>query len=79
MRKLHVVHGTPAPDTPQERVRKRIRATKPAEMLQCHRCGGREVIAARIGVLYENGKAKGGTKVLLCSLCFSRGERVVLA
>jgi hypothetical protein len=48
-------------------------------MLQCVRCGGREVIETKVGVLYVGGKTRGGTKVLLCALCFSKGERVKLA
>ena len=77
---LHVIPGTPAPDTPAERVRQRIKAhPKPATMLQCHRCGGREVMVTWIGVLWQDGKTKGGTKQLLCASCFAKGERVVLA
>lgn len=80
VRKLHVIAGTPAPDTQTERVRKRVRAMpKPAAMIQCHRCGGREVVEARVGMTIKKGRAKGGTKVLLCSACLSHGERVVLA
>ena len=79
MTKLHVIPGSQAPDTPAEQVRKRIRALpKPPEMVQCHRCGGREVIEAKIGMLRQNGKTKGGTKTLLCACCLLRGERVVL-
>ena len=48
-------------------------------MLQCHRCGGREVIETKIGVLMQDGKTKGGTKQVLCACCLMRGERVVLA
>lgn len=48
-------------------------------MLECRRCGGREVIETRIGVLYVDGKPRGGTKMLLCAECQRRGERVVLA
>jgi hypothetical protein len=78
--KLHVISGTPAPDTPAEQVRKRVRAAdKPATMIQCHRCGGREVIETKIGVMMKNGKPTGGTKQILCALCFMKGERVVLA
>lgn len=77
--KLHLIQGTPAPDTPAEQVRKRVRAMpKPATMVQCHRCGGREVIETKIGVLMKNGKPTGGTKQLLCVGCILRGERVVL-
>ncbi|MGY2364452.1 hypothetical protein ACW9IO_18020 [Pseudomonas azotoformans] len=77
--KLHLIQGTPAPDTPAEQVRKRVRAMpKPATMVQCHRCGGREVIETKIGVLMKNGKPSGGTKVLLCVGCLLNGERVAL-
>jgi hypothetical protein len=67
---MHIVKGA----------NKRARSTdpKPAAMLQCRRCGGREVIEAKIGVSLEGGKAQGGTKVLLCALCLLKGERVVL-
>ncbi len=77
--KLHVVQGTPAPDTPAEQVRKRVRAMpKPATMVQCHRCGGREVMETKTGVLMKDGKPTGGTKALLCVGCLLRGERVVM-
>jgi hypothetical protein len=78
MPKLTVV--PPSEPGPTERVRLRIkRAPKPAAMLQCHRCGGREVIQTKTGVMVEAGKAKGGTRQLLCAACFARGDRVVLA
>lgn len=78
-RRFHVIDGTPAPDTPAEQVRKRVRAMpKPAEMLQCPRCSGREVFETRIGVMRKGGKATGGTRIFLCALCFMKGERVVL-
>jgi hypothetical protein len=51
---------------------------KPASMIQCGRCGSREVLETKIGMLYKNGKASGGTKQILCASCFMRGERVVL-
>jgi len=77
--RFHVIDGTGPPDTPAEQVRKRVRATpKPATMVQCHRCGGREVIETKIGVLMKNGKPTGGTKALLCVGCLLKGERVVL-
>lgn len=77
--KLHLIQGTPAPDTPTEQVRKRVRAMpKPATMVQCHRCGGREVIETKIGVLMRDGKPTGGTKQLLCVGCLLNGERVLL-
>ncbi len=77
--KLHLIQGTPAPATPTEQVRKRVRAMpKPATMIQCHRCGGREVIETKIGVLMRDGKPTGGTKQLLCVGCLLRGERVLM-
>jgi hypothetical protein len=77
--RFHVIDGTKAPDTPAEEVRKRVRAMpKPATMVQCHRCGGREVIETKIGVLMKNGKPTGGTKALLCVCCLLKGERVVI-
>ena len=77
--KLHLIQGTPAPDTPAEQVRNRVRAMpRPATMIQCHRCGGREVIETKIGVLMKNGKPTGGTKQLLCVGCLLQGERVML-
>jgi len=77
---LHLVKGTPAPETSAERVRQRLRqAPKPADMLQCPRCAGREVVETRVGVSLIGGKPRGGTKQILCALCLTRGERVVLA
>ncbi|PAA14394.1 hypothetical protein [Pseudomonas fragi] len=77
--KLHLIQGTLAPDTPAEKVRKRVRAMpKPPTMVQCHRCGGREVIETRIGMLMKNGKPTGGTKKMICVGCLLRGERVVI-
>lgn len=70
--KLHVVTN-PGP-------RKRVRPTpKPPLMAECHRCGGRELIATKIGVLIVEGKPRGGTPQLLCASCLMQGERVVIA
>lgn len=77
--KLHVITGTPAPDTPKEQAMKLVREMpRPATMIRCHRCGGAEVFQTKIGMMYKDGKAVGGTKQLLCALCFMKGERVVL-
>lgn len=77
--KLHIIQGTLAPDTPAEKVRKRVRAMpKPPTMVQCHRCGGREVIETKIGVLMKNGKPTGGTKTMICVGCLLQGQRVTL-
>jgi len=78
---LHIVPDAPKPEeTEADKVRKRIKSyPKPKEMIQCHRCGGREVLETRIGVLQSGRRWTGGTKVLLCAGCLMRGERVVLA
>ncbi len=52
---------------------------RPPSMICCHRCGGAEVIQTKIGMMYKDGKATGGTRQILCALCFMRGERVVLS
>jgi len=78
--RFHVIDGTAPPDTPAELVRRRVRAMpKPEAMVQCHRCGGREVLETKIGVMMKNGKPTGGTKVLLCVGCLLNGERVVVS
>lgn len=70
----------PSAPGPAEQVRQRIkRAPKPASMLQCHKCGGREVLTLRSGVLMQAGRTKGGAKAEVCALCFLKGDRVVLA
>lgn len=77
--RFHVIEGSKPTGTPAEQVRERVRkAPKPASMISCHRCGGREVIETKIGMLLKNGKPQGGTKQILCASCFMRGERVVL-
>lgn len=50
----------------------------PADMLQCNRCGGREMIETRTGVLFKDGKASGGTKQMVCVACLLKGDRVVV-
>lgn len=80
MAKLYVIQGTKPPDTPKQRAVDRIKAMpKPASMIQCHRCGGREVIETKIGVFFKNGRPSGGSKTLICAACHRAGERVVLA
>lgn len=66
--------------SPAEKVRQRVRAMpKPASVLQCNRCGGREMIETKTGMLFKDGKASGGTKQILCAACLMKGERVVVA
>ena len=78
---LHVVPPAPPPEeTPADKVRARLKkAPKPATMLECRRCACREVLVVKIGMLYENNRAKGGTTQYLCANCHRKGERVVLA
>lgn len=64
--------------SPGEKIRQRLKAGKPDVVLQC-RCGGRDLIEVKSGMLFRNGKAVGGTKQYLCAHCFQRGERVVIA
>jgi hypothetical protein len=74
-----VIEGTPEPDTAKARSRRRLKAhDKPAEMLSCRRCSGREFIEAKTGVLLRNGKPVGGTKALLCTACLAQGQRVAI-
>lgn len=77
---VHLVpDALPPAETPADKVRQRITdMARPADMIQCHRCGGREVIETKIGVMLKNGRPNGGTRSLLCAACFARGERVVL-
>ena len=73
--KLRVVPKTAPPAT--ERIRQRLKADKPASMLEC-RCGGREMIQTKTGVLFKNGKPSGGTLQYICAACVLKGERVVV-
>lgn len=73
---LHSVPKPPPPAKPNERAKK---ASKPADMLQCPRCGGREVIETVIGAMIQAGKLKGGTRQIICVGCLLNGERVVVA
>ena len=66
------------PPSPVDKIRRRIKANLPASMLQC-RCGSRELIEAKTGVLYKDGRCQGGTKVLLCLSCLTNGKREVVA
>lgn len=76
MRRLTVVPVS-TPD-PAEKLRQRIkRMPKPPETLQC-RCGCRELVQVKSGVMFKDGKATGGTPALLCAACLARGERVVV-
>lgn len=78
-RPFKVIDGTPAADTPKERLRQRLRKQpKPGHVIRCHRCTGIEFLETRIGVEYFNGKPRGGQRVLICAICLMQGERVVV-
>ncbi|MBB1599490.1 hypothetical protein [Variovorax sp. UMC13] len=69
----------PAEPSPAEKVRQRVKAMpRPASLIQCPRCGGREMIETKTGMLFSGGKASGGTKQILCAACLLKGERVVV-
>ena len=67
MPKFRVIHGTPAPDSPGERVRKRMRQSA-RDWPHCSACGGRETIDAKIG----------NVKNKLCVCCLMTWRRVVI-
>jgi hypothetical protein len=80
MGKFEVIQGTPPADTPRQRLIDRIKAApNPGAIIQCTRCGSREVLELRIGVELKNGKPTGGTSQIVCAACFLKGERIVLA
>ncbi|KAF1045614.1 hypothetical protein [Xylophilus sp.] len=68
MPKFRVIDGTPAPDTPAEKQRERIRKMAYKHMPSCTSCGGSEYITARIG----NVRSK------LCVICLTQGRRRVM-
>jgi hypothetical protein len=77
---LKLIRGTTPPDTARQRTVDKVKAApKPGAMLQCPRCGGREVLALLSGVLLKSGKPTGGTKQIVCAACYMKGERIVLA
>jgi len=80
MRKFEIIQGTPPPDTPKQRAVDRLKAApKPAGIVQCPRCGCREVLELKSGVKLNNGKPTGGISQIVCAACFLKGERIVLA
>lgn len=77
--RLTIVPATPPPDTPAQRVRERVKKMpRPADMAQCPRCGGREFLTTKTGVLLKAGKPTGGTPNLICVHCLARGERIAV-
>ncbi len=78
-RPFKVIDGTPAPDTPAERVQARMRKQpKPEHLIRCPRCTGIAVIETKIGMTYRAGKPVGGAKQLICAICLRGGEHVVV-
>lgn len=78
MPKLELIPGTPAPSTPTERVRARLRKTAAPSVVQCPRCGCREVIETRQGATMTDGRLTGGVRAVCCAACWLKGERVVI-
>jgi len=74
-----VIDGSAAPDTPLERVRRRVRAATPSELVRCPRCSGNTMLAVKIGMLWSNGKPVGGQKQTVCATCHGKGEHVLIA
>lgn len=70
--KLHVVKSAEGGQNTRQR---RVRS---GNMLECHRCGGREVLLTRIGAHDNAGRLVGGTVQGLCAVCFLDGQRVVI-
>jgi hypothetical protein len=73
---LHLVPDSPPPEKPKLRI---SRASKPADMLQCPRCQGREFIETVIGSVLQARRLRGGTRQVVCFGCMLKGERVVIA
>lgn len=65
MAKFRVIDGTPAPDTPAEQVRSRMRASRHKHIPSCSSCGGHEYVTARSGNVYTK----------LCVICLTQGRR----
>jgi tRNA(Ile2) C34 agmatinyltransferase TiaS len=66
--KFQVIHGTPAPDTPAEQVKKRLRKTRVRNEPICPSCGGRTFTIAQTGT----------TKQKWCAFCMMQGRMVVM-
>lgn len=65
--KLYPVPSAPKPDTPADRVRKRVRKSA-RDWPCCSQCGGREVVTASLGNVRNK----------LCVVCLAAGRRVVI-
>lgn len=65
MPRFRIIDGTPAPDTPAERVRQRVRKSAVKAKAHCSSCGGGEWIASR----------NGNVRMKLCVVCLTQGRR----
>jgi len=65
--KLYPVPNAPKPDAPADKVRRRVRKSA-RDWPACSHCGGREVVAAKIGNVSNK----------LCVACLMQGRRVVV-
>lgn len=72
---MHLIPSIPKPADPKAKLKS---ARKPADMLQCPRCAGREVTPTVLGAMLVAGKLKGGTTQYICTGCMLKGERVVV-
>lgn len=69
----------PTEPTPAEAVRQRVKKmARPDGMLQCPRCGCREVLNTQAGVTITKGRRKPGTKIAIdeCAQCWKAGLHV---
>lgn len=75
-----VIQGTPAPDTPKERMRARVRANTPPELVRCPRCTSGALIQVRLGMhrTHKGAKPSGGAKQWVCALCLAQGEVITV-
>lgn len=67
MAKLYVVPPSKKPDAPADKARRRVRESA-RDWPACSACGGREVVAAKIGNVSNK----------LCVSCLLQGRRVVV-
>jgi len=65
MPKFRVIPGTPPPDSPAERVRKKVVASRAKYKPSCSSCGGSEYITSRHGNVHTK----------LCVICLTQGRR----
>lgn len=73
-----VIDGTAPPDTPLERMRRRLRENKPADLVRCPRCSSNLMVQIKIGMFWSNKRPVGGQKQLICAKCLGRDEYVVV-